>query len=56
MKTMTSFAHDRNQATPMLWIPLPECQQEMLSGGAPQVKPPKPGEGGGTNADWSEAV
>ncbi len=23
------------QSIPILWTPLPECQQEMLSGGAP---------------------
>jgi hypothetical protein len=34
MKTMTTINPNRNQSTPILWIPLPECQQELLSGGS----------------------
>jgi hypothetical protein len=37
MKTMTTINPNSNQSTPILWIPLPECQQELLSGGAPRV-------------------
>jgi hypothetical protein len=42
---MTTIKLNNNQSTPMLWIPLPECQQELLSGGAPRVGG---GGGGGT--------
>jgi hypothetical protein len=43
MKTMTTINPNRNQSTPILWIPLPDCQQELLSGGAPRQN----GGGGG---------
>jgi hypothetical protein len=43
MKTMTTINPNSNQSTPILWIPLPECQQELLSGGAPRQN----GGGGG---------
>jgi hypothetical protein len=41
MKTM-AINPNNNQSTPILWISLPDCQQELLSGGAPRV-----GGGGG---------
>jgi hypothetical protein len=50
MKTMTTINPNRNQSTPILWIPLPECQQELLSGGAPRVSG---GGGGGTGGGGS---
>jgi hypothetical protein len=44
MKTM-AINPNNNQSTPILWISLPDCQQELLSGGAPRVSG---GGGGGT--------
>ncbi|XGV94435.1 MAG: hypothetical protein ACAF41_16960 [Leptolyngbya sp. BL-A-14] len=46
MKTKSSQLNV-NQATTTLWTPLPECQQELLSGGAPRVG------GGGGNGNGS---
>jgi hypothetical protein len=45
MKAMTATKPSINQSTPILWTPLPDCQQELLSGGAPRVSS---GGGGGT--------
>jgi hypothetical protein len=59
MKTMTTINSNRNQSTPILWTPLPECQQELLSGGSPRVlrssplpvRPGAPGAPSGYSAD-----
>jgi hypothetical protein len=50
MKTMTTTKPSINQSTPILWIPLPECQQELLNGGAPRVSG---GGGSGTGGGGS---
>jgi uncharacterized membrane protein YgcG len=43
---MTTIKLNNNQSTPILWTPLPECQQELLSGGSPR----RNGGGGGSNS------
>jgi hypothetical protein len=42
---MKMIKRNTNQSIPILWTPLPDCQQELLSGGAPRVSS---GGGGGT--------
>jgi hypothetical protein len=46
MKTMTTIKPNTLQSTPSLWTALPDCQQELLSGGAPRV-----GGGGGNGGN-----
>jgi hypothetical protein len=48
MKTIAVIEQSGNQPAFTLWTPLPEYQQEMLSGGAPKLPPPPPPPGGGT--------
>jgi hypothetical protein len=47
MKSITVTKQSGNQPAFTLWTPLPECQQEMLSGGAPKIRTPPPPGGGG---------
>jgi hypothetical protein len=36
METMATTPNDGLQKISQFWTPLPECQQQMLSGGAPR--------------------
>ncbi len=49
MKTMATIKPNSNQSTSLLWTALPEDQQELLSGGAPQVSGGNGGNTGGGN-------
>lgn len=39
---MTALKPNIIQSTPIFWTPLPECQQELLSGGASMLTRPAP--------------
>ncbi|XGV94434.1 MAG: hypothetical protein ACAF41_16955 [Leptolyngbya sp. BL-A-14] len=52
MKTKSSQLNV-NQAASSLWTPLSECQQELLSGGAPKVNGGGSGDGNGNGGSGS---
>jgi len=53
MKTMNTSKSNCLQSTSSLWTPLPECQQELLSGGAPKANGNGGGNGNGSGGGGS---
>ncbi len=59
MKPMPSIKPNNSQSSAILWTPLPDCQQERLSGGGPIVKSSggvTPGGGGGSNGGSADPL